>query len=400
MKSIITNIKSIFTWNDINNSFLEINNKNILIENGIIIDLCDNIPIVDEEIDADGLCITPGFIDSHTHPVFANNRANEFKMRVSGKSYKEIAEKGGGIISSINAVRKSTEDELYNFTLENIETLFAHGSTSIEAKSGYGLTLEDEIKSLKVLKRINRDCIIDIIPTFMGAHAFPPEYLDNKERYIDLICNEMIPQVAEKKLAIYCDVFCEKGYFTVNQSRRILETGIKYGLKPRLHADEFMDSNGAELASEIGAISADHLMAISDVGIKKMADAEVIATILPGTTLFLGQHNYANARKMIDNGLEIAIATDFNPGSSTLNCLSMAMALSTLYCGMTIEESFKAITYNSAKAVGMGNKIGMIKKGYQADLLFWNINSIDEIPYWMGSDRMINIMKKGEFLED
>jgi imidazolonepropionase len=400
MKSIITNIKSIFTWNDLNNSFIEINNKNILIENGLIIDLCDNIPTVDEEIDADGLSITPGFIDSHTHPVFTNNRANEFKMRVSGKSYTEIAQSGGGIISSINAVRKSTEDELYDSTLENIETLFAHGSTSIEAKSGYGLTLEDELKSLTVLQRINTDCVIDIIPTFMGAHAIPPEYSKNKERYIDLICNEMIPEVAEKKLAIYCDVFCEKGYFTISQSRRILETGIKYGLKPRLHADEFIDSNGAELASEIGAISADHLMAISDVGIKKMSDAGVIATILPGTTLFLGQHNYANARKMIDNGLDVAIATDFNPGSSTLNCLSMAMALATLYCGLTIEESFKAVTYNSAKAIGMEHKIGMIKKGYQADLLFWNINSIDEIPYWMGSDRMVNIMKKGEFLEE
>ena len=234
----------------------------------------------------------------------------------------------------------------------------------------------------------------------VGAHALPPEYSENSDRYIDLICNEMIPAVADENLAIYCDIFCEKGYFSIDQSRRVLATGIKYGLKPRLHADEFIDSGAAELASEIGAISADHLMAVSDSGINKMADAGVIATLLPGTTLFLGQHNYADGRKMIDNGLEIAIATDFNPGSSTLNCLPTAMALATLYCGLTIEEAFKAVTFNSAKAINMQDKMGMIKNGYQADLLFWNINSIEEIPYWLGSDRMINIMKKGDFLEE
>ena len=400
MKSIITNIKSIFTWDEGSNKLSQINNKNILIENGFIIDLCENIPEVDEEIDADGLCITPGFIDSHTHPVFANNRANEFNMRVSGKSYSDIAKAGGGIISSINGVRNASFDELYDKTLENIETIFSHGSTTIEAKSGYGLTLEDELKSLRVLKKINDNCVIDIIPTFMGAHAFPPEYKNDNERYIDLICNEMIPLVAKEKLAVYCDVFCEKGYFTVKQSRRILECGVKFGLKPRLHADEFQNSGAAELAAELAAISADHLMAISDKGINEMVKSGVLATLLPGTTLFLGQHNYANGRKMIDAGLEVVIATDYNPGSSTLNSIPIAMSLATLYCGLSVEEAFKAVTLNSAKAINLEHKLGMIKKGYQADILFWNIDSIYEIPYWLGSDRMISIMKKGEFLED
>jgi len=400
MKSIITNIESIFTWDDKGNKLSQIKNKNLLIENGNIIDLCDNIPDVDEEIDADGLCITPGFIDSHTHPIFANNRAKEYNMRVTGKTYKEIAIDGGGIISSINGVRNASFEELYNKTLENIEIIFSHGSTTIEAKSGYGLTLEDEIKSLKVLKKINEDCVIDIIPTFMGAHAFPPEYKNDHDGYIDLICNEMIPKVAEENLAVYCDVFCEKGYFTKEQSRRVLECGMKFGLKPRLHADEFQDSGAAELAAELSAVSADHLMAVSNKGINEMEKAGVLATILPGTTLFLGQHNYANGRKMIDSGLDVVIATDFNPGSSTLNSLPIAMSLATLYCGLSIEEAFKAVTFNAAKAINLEDKLGMIKKGYQADLLFWNIDSIYEIPYWFGSDRMINIMKKGEFLED
>ena len=399
MKSIITNIKSIFTWDNVSDTLIEYKNKNILIEDGTIIKICNNIPKYEEKIDANGLCITPGFIDSHTHPVFTNNRANEFKMRISGKSYHEIVKLGGGIISSINSVRNASQEELYKTTLENIDNLFFKGSTTIEAKSGYGLTLNDELKSLRVLKNINNNCEIDIIPTFLGAHAFPPEYLTNPNGYVDLICNEMIPIVADENLAIYCDVFCENGYFSVEQSKRVLETGIKYGLKPRIHADEFSDSGAAELAAEIGAVSADHLMAVSDIGIKKMVDAGVIATLLPGTTFFLGQHNYVNGRKLIDNGLEIGIATDFNPGSSTLNCLPIAMILGTLYCGLTIKEAFKAVTYNAAKAINMQDKIGIIKKGYQADFLFWDIDSIEEIPYWFGTDRLINIMKKGKLLE-
>jgi len=280
-----------------------------------------------------------------------------------------------------------------------VNFFLVHGTTTIEAKSGYGLTLEDELKSLLVIKRLNEASPLDIIPTFMGAHAIPPEYKDDPAKYIDLICEEMIPAVAEEKLVEYCDVFCEQGYFSVEDSRRILETGKNYGLTPRLHADEFVDSGAAQLAAEVGAVSADHLMAVSEKGIKAMAEKGVMATLLPGTTLFLGKTRYAPGRKLIDSGCEVALATDFNPGSCTLQSMPLVISLATLYCGLTIEEAFKGATYNGARAIGRENKLGLVAEGFQADLLFWEINSINEIPYWLGSDRILNVMKAGELLE-
>ena len=396
MISTITNIKSIFTWDPMKDQINEITGKNIVIDNGIIQEICETIPDRSKKIDAEGSCITPGFIDCHTHPVFLNGRSNEFNMRISGKSYQDIENAGGGIKSTVFDVQNSNYEQLYEKTLENIESLFLNGSTSIEAKSGYGLTLDDEIKSLRVLKDINQNTCVDIFPTFMGAHAFPQGFEKKRDKYVDMICDEMIPKVAEEKLATYCDVFCENGFFTVNQSRKILETGLRYGLLPRLHADEFMDSGAAELAVEIGAISADHLMKVSNRGIKKLADSNVIATLLPGTTLFLGQDKYANGKKMIENGIEIALATDFNPGSSTIKSLPTIMFLGCLYCGLSIEKAFKAVTYSSAKAVNSEKKIGLIKKNYKADLIFWNIENINEIPYWFSSERIKLIMKDGK----
>ena len=256
-----------------------------------------------------------------------------------------------------------------------------------------------EIKTLRVIKRLNEDSPLDIIPTFMGAHAIPPEFKDNPSGYVDLVCEEMIPAVAEEKLAEYCDVFCEEGYFSVDDSRKILEAGIKYNLKPRLHADEFVDSNAAELAADIGAISADHLMAVSDRGINKMSEKGVMATLLPGTTFFLGKGSFANGRKIIDSGCEVALATDFNPGSCTLQSMPLIISLANLYCGLTIEETFKAATLNGARALNREKELGVVSEGYQADLLFWGMGSIDELPYWMGSDHIIKVMKKGKFLE-
>ena len=320
-------------------------------------------------------------------------------MRVAGKSYEEIASSGGGIISSIQGVRNASEDQLFEECLVRVNFFLAHGTTTIEAKSGYGLTTEDELKSLRVIKRLNKKSQLDIIPTFMGAHAIPPEFKDNPSGYVDLICEEMIPAVAEEKLAEYCDVFCEEGYFSVIDCRKILETAINYDLKPRLHADEFTDSGAAELAAEVGAISADHLMAVSDAGIKAMAEKGVIATLLPGSTLFLGKNKYAPGRKMIDLGCEIALATDFNPGSCTLQSMPLIISLCNLYCGLTIEEAFKAATWNGARALNREKELGALSEGYQADLLFWELGSIEELPYWMGSDRILNVMKKGELLE-
>ena len=399
MKTKITNIGSIVTWSPEDNKLLILQDVEILVEENTIIQIASDVQEADEEIDADGALITPGFVDSHTHPIFSGNRANEFEMRVGGKTYKEISESGGGIISSINGVRNTDEDQLFEECLERVNFFLGHGTTTIEAKSGYGLTTEDELKSLRVIKRLNETSPLDIIPTFLGAHTFPPEYKGSQPKYIDLICEEMIPAVAEKKLAEYCDVFCENGYFSVEDSRRILETGQKHGLTPRLHADEFVDSGAAELAAEIGAVSADHLMAVSETGIQAMAEAGVIATLLPGTTLFLGKQDYAPGRKLIDQGCEVALATDFNPGSCTLQSMAIVISLATLYCGLSIEEAFKAGTWNGAKVIGRGNQTGVAAIGFQADLLFWELNSIDEIPYWMGSDRILNVMKAGELLD-
>ena len=399
MKTKIINISTVCTWSPEEDKLLTLPKVEILVEDSTIIQISKTVGDAEEEIDADGALITPGFVDSHTHPIFSGNRANEFGMRVSGKSYEEIAERGGGIISSINAVRNASEDQLFEECLERVNFFLVHGTTTIEAKSGYGLTVEDELKSLRVIKRLNEASPLDIIPTFMGAHDFPPEFKNDHQGYVRVICEEMIPAVAEENLADFCDVFCEDGYFSIKDSRRILETAQKHGLTPRLHADEFVDSGAAELAAEVGAVSADHLMAVSDKGIQSMADAGVIATLLPGTTLFLGKTGYAPGRKIIDFGCDVALATDFNPGSCTIQSMPLIISLATLYCGLTIEEAFKAATWNGAKVIGREHQIGVVAKNYQADLLFWELSSIDEIPYWMGSDRILNVMKAGELLD-
>ncbi len=399
MKTKIINISTVCTWSPEEDKLLTLPKVEILVEDSTIIQISKTVGDAEEEIDADGALITPGFVDSHTHPIFSGNRANEFGMRVSGKSYEEIAERGGGIISSINAVRNASEDQLFEECLERVNFFLVHGTTTIEAKSGYGLTVEDELKSLRVIKRLNEASPLDIIPTFMGAHDFPPEFKNDHQGYVRLICEEMIPAVAEENLAEFCDVFCENGYFTLDDSRKILETAKECGLIPRLHADEFADSGAAGLSAEVGAISADHLMAVSDEGIQKMAENGVIATLLPGTTLFLGKTKYAPGRKMIDSGCDVALATDFNPGSCTIQSMPHIISLANLYCGLSIEEAFKGATWNGAKAIKREKQLGAIAEGFQADMLFWELGSIEEIPYWMGSDRILNVMKAGKLLE-
>jgi len=399
MKTKITNISTICTWSPTEDKLVILSDIEILVEDSTIIQISKTIEGAEEEIDADGALITPGFIDSHTHPIFSGNRANEFSMRISGKSYEEIASMGGGIISSINEVRNASEEQLLEECLERINFFLVHGTTTIEAKSGYGLTIEDELKSLKVIKRLNESSPLDIIPTFMGAHAFPPEFRNDHGGYVRLICEEMIPAVAEENLAEFCDVFCENGYFTLDDSRKILETAKEYGLTPRLHADEFVDSGAAGLSAEVGAISADHLMAVSNEGIQKMAEGGVIATLLPGTTLFLGKNKYAPGRKIIDSGCDVALATDYNPGSCTIQSMPQIISLANLHCGLSTDEAFKGATWNSAKAINREKKMGAIVEGFQADMLFWELGTIEEIPYWMGSDRILNVMKKGKLLE-
>ena len=398
MKIKITNISKIVSWDISNHSLKIIKNKDILIESNKISKVSNEIDSFDKVIDAKQCLVTPGFIDTHTHPIFIGNRSNEFKMRYEGKTYQEISKMGGGINYSVNSLRKATKEELYNASLENIKPFIDFGTTTMEAKSGYGLSLKDEIKSLQVIKKINDNIDIDIIPTFLGAHDIPNEYKDNKEKYIDIICKDMIPKVADLNLAIFCDVFCEKGYFSIEESRRILETAKKYNLIPRMHADEFVYSGAAELAKEVGAISADHLMAINEDGINALSTSNTIATILPGTTFFLNKKQYANGRKLIDNNCNVSLATDFNPGTCTIRSLSNIMFLAIQNCGLTIEEAFLGVTYNAAKSVNKSREIGLIEEDYQADMIFWNIDSIDEIPYWFDSNntKIYKVIKSGK----
>ena len=394
----ITNISSIATWDTKTNELSFLNNKNIYIDNKIIWKITDKDYPFTQLIDAENSIITPGFIDCHTHPIFSDNRSKEFMQRTNGKTYHEITKSGGGINSSVNSLREKKEDDLYWECFNRIDQFLFNGTTTLEAKSGYGLTLKDEIKSLNVIKRINDNHILDLVPTFLGAHSIPNEYKNNKDGYIDIVCNEMIPIVSKNSLAEFCDVFCEKKYFNYDDSYKILKTAIRHGLIPRLHADEFEDSRGLELALELNAISADHLMAANNKMFKKLGKSNVVSVLLPGTTFFLGQSNYVNAREMLDNHCEIAIASDFNPGSCTINSLPQIMFLSMLYCKMTFSEVFKGVTINAAKAINREKSIGLIKEGYNADLLFWDIDSIYEIPYWFNSERLFKIIKNGKLI--
>lgn len=371
-------------------------NTSILIENGKIAAIGDRQS--ENAIDCGGKMVTCGFVDSHTHPVFLDNRDEEYAMRLAGATYEKIAEKGGGIVSSVEGVRNASEDELIDKVSQRMDRFIAGGTTTIEAKSGYGLDTESELKSLSVINKVHKSHAIDLIPTFMGGHAFPQEYSDDHDGYVNLICNEMIPAVAAQGIAVFNDVFCEEGYFTVAQSKRILETGKKYGLKPRLHADEFVDSGAAELAGEVGAISADHLMAVSADGINALVENNVIATLLPGTTFFLGKSTYAPARELINSGITLSLATDFNPGSCYIQSMPFIMTLACMHLGMTVEESFQAATYHGAKALELEEKIGSIEVGKSADLIIWGISSLLDIPYYVSNHPIRYVMKNGEIV--
>ena len=399
MKTKIINISKIYTWNNSLNQLEVINNPEILIEDDKILEIDSIIKShADCIINADNSIITPGFIDSHTHPIFIGNRSDEFQMRLNGLNYSDIANNGGGILSSIKKLRNSSFEELYNSSFENVKPFIKYGSTTIEAKSGYGLSVDDEIKSLKVIKELNKNLDIDILPTFLGAHAVPPEY--KIDDYVELVCSEMIPEIAKNNLAVFCDVFCEEGYFDIEQSRKILDTAKSFKLIPRLHADEFKYSGASELASEIGAASADHLMAINDDGIKALSSSNTVATLLPGTTFFLNNKRYADGRKLIDNNCQVALASDFNPGTCTIRSLSNIMFLAMQNCKMTLDEAFLGVTFNAAKSILKSETIGLVQNGYTADLIIWKINDLNEIPYWHDSSntKIKTIIKNGKII--
>ncbi len=367
-------------------------------ENGLITSVGLDLTPADKELDAEGALVTPGFVDCHTHPIFAASRADEFSQRAAGKTYQEIAATGGGIMSSVRSLMEMDEAELLEAVKRRMEKFLFLGTTTVEAKSGYGLSTESELKSLSVLSSVAEEVEVDIIPTFLGAHDFPEEFSDNKEAYIDLICQEMIPAVAEQAVAEFCDVFCEDGWFDVSSSRRILTAAREYGMKLRLHADEFKDSGAASLAAELKVSSADHLMHVSEEAISDMAQAGVVATLLPGTTFFLGKSAYAPARRFIKAGVEVAVATDYNPGSSMIQSMPFVMSLACLYMGMTVTEAFSSATYGAAKSLGREDVLGSILPGKQADIILWNINSLEEIPYYIADNRVRSVIKKGKLV--
>jgi len=390
-----------------------------VIENSTIIIRGNKIPKIipnsksripnSQTIDANGCIVLPGFVDCHTHLVFAGSRENEFAMRLEGKTYKEILSAGGGILQTVQATRKASEKELYDLAQKRIDELIRWGTTTVEIKSGYGLDTKTEIKILKViqqLQKVNTDRIT-IIPTFLGAHAIPSGV--KKSTYIETIINQMIPKVAKENLAQFCDVFCENFVFNAEESKKILMTAKKFGLTPKIHADEIESSGGAEVAGEISAISAEHLLYPSEKGLKAMKKNNVTVVLLPGTTLFLLASQKPSAKrgkskqippidKMRKLGLTIALGSDYNPGTCMIYQMPIIIALGCLLYNMSLTEAIRGATINSAKALGLENKIGSIEPGKDADLIILDIPDYKHIPYQFGKNLVKMVIKKGKIV--
>ena len=345
-------------------------------------------------VDASGRLVTPGLVDPHTHVAYGGSREREFEMRLEGSTYMEIMNAGGGIHATTRMTREATEDELVAQTTRRLDSFLAHGVTTVEGKSGYGLDLETELKQLRAMKRLNESHPIDLVPTFMGGHAVPQEYKGREEQYIDLLINDMLPKVAEEGLAVFNDVFCEVGVFTPEQSERILEAGKKLGLIPKIHADEIESYGGAELAAKVGAISAEHLLKASDEGVRLMAEAGVIACLLPATALYL-REEAAKGRAMIDAGVAVAISTDCNPGSSPTTSMPLVMNLACISMRLTPAEALVAATMNAACAIGMEEKVGSLEVGKQADVVMWKVSNYQELQYLFGVNHVGSVWKKG-----
>ncbi|MBI1850212.1 MAG: imidazolonepropionase [Planctomycetes bacterium] len=351
-------------------------------------------------LDAANCLVTPGFVDAHTHPVFAATREAEFEMRVQGRTYQEIAAAGGGIRSSVRAVRAASEDDLVASTRRRLDLFLAHGTTTVEAKSGYGLSLADETKSLRAIQKAAAGHPVRVVPTFLGAHEFPDEYRDRREDYVRLLCDEMIPAVARDRLAVYADVFCEKGVFEVPESRRVLEAARDHGLRLRLHADEFVDSGAAALAAELRADSADHLMAVSDRGIDALGSAGTAAVLLPGTSFFLALSRFAPARRLVDAGLTVALGTDFNPGSNMTCSMPMILTIACLYLKLTPAEALTAATINAARSLRLESEVGSLEAGKRADLVIFDAPNHRFLPYHYGVNLVRAVVAAGRVVVD
>lgn len=411
---VIKNIDNLITLKGENKPRSKEELKDIgVIKNGIIAldndtilyvgegELPSNINIDETTIvlDGTGKTVTPGLVDSHTHLVHGGSRENELAMKLKGVPYLDILASGGGIHSTVKATRKASFEELYNQAKKSLNTMLSFGVTTVEAKSGYGIEdFETEIKQLEVAKKLNEDHPVDIISTFMGAHAIPSSYKENSDEFVDIIINDMIPKIAEMDLARFCDVFCEEGVFTIDQSRKILLAAREYGMELKLHADEIKPLGGAELAAEIGCISADHLIAASDNGIKEMARKGVIANLLPGTSFNLQTGNFAPARKMIEEGVPVSLSTDYNPGSCPTENIQLIMSFGALIMKLTPEEIITAVTINGAASLGLEEKIGSLDLGKQGDLVIFDSPNLEYILYHFGINHVEKVIKKGEIV--
>ena len=375
----------------------------LLVEDGLIVAMGDEkeVPAVAEaagevqEVDCGGRCMIPGFVDPHTHMCFAALREAEFSLRIEGTPYLEILKQGGGILSSVRAVAAASDAELYDNTLGHVQTALSLGTTTLEIKSGYGLDTENELKMLRVIGKVAADSPLDIVATFLGAHAIPEQYKTDPDAFITMIIKEMLPQVKNQGIARFCDVFCETGVFTIDQSRSLLQAAQAMGLGVKIHADEVNDLGGAGLAAELGACSADHLLAASETNIKAMAEAGVIATLLPATAYSL-RKDYARARLMIENNVPVALATDCNPGSSFTESMQFVIGLAVLNMQMTPAEALTGATLNSAYALGMADRVGSLDRGKQADFLLLEGDSPAILAYHAGVSSVAGVYKKGQ----
>ena len=351
-----------------------------------------------EVIDAGKRVLLPGFVDAHAHPVFAGNRANEFEQRTAGATYREIAARGGGIRATVRATRNASLNDLVKAGKRHAEWFLRCGTTTLEAKSGYGLTLEDELKILRAIQQLNEETPLTYVPTFLGAHDIPDEYKLRRETYVNLVINEMLPRVAAEKLAEYCDVFCEEGVFTTDESWQILSAARCHGLGLRVHADQLSLSGGAKLAAELNAATADHLEHTDPTGFTALKAANVQPVLLPGSVYALGSNKYPAAREMIDAGLAVVLATDFNPGSSPTPSMTAILSLACTQMKLTPAEAISAATINAAYSLGRGDEIGSLEKGKRADFAIHDASDYRELPYWFGIEHPWRVYSSGQLV--
>jgi imidazolonepropionase len=374
----------------------------MLIEDGRVIatgsskDIGKKLPAGAEVVDATGKVVLPGFVDAHTHPVFAGDRVDEFEMRALGATYEQIAESGGGIRSTVRRTRAASEEELFAQARKHASWFLRGGTTTVEAKSGYGLTIDDELKLLRVIRRLNAETPIEFVPTFLGAHAVPDEFRNAPEQYVAMVIHKMLPRVVEEQLAESCDIFCERGYFDISDSEKILGAARDCGLRLRMHVDQLTNSGGAFLAARLRAATADHLEQASGAEIAALAEAGVQPVLLPGSVYALGKTRYPPAREMIDAGLAVVLATDFNPGSSPTPSLPMVLSLAATQMKMTPAESLTAATINAAWSLNRGDQIGSLEPGKRANFTLWDCGDYRELAYYFGVSQLNAVYVSGK----